>query len=557
MTDIAPPPAPEKLGGRGALVGAAAFALVLALIVYAARFVAPVPPPPAPERSVLQLDLEQPDALIESRSLAQLPKDLLRVPLLKDALSEDFVFYYESNADRLGVLGSLRRIAYEHDLELRDSLLQELLDQPAQIALWRGADGKLAHALLRMKRGALAKTLLPLAQASASDKQLAQVGALALDGDQAPLYRLRYGYDRALLFATHGDDLVVLTSPEMLQSGDDPASPPARVDSAHIAQLLTGKLRYAPRFGLAESQATHRIALRADYLALGYGRFVPRLAGMRAEMDDAGWHAWLALDGGAPLQLQPLWTAMPMGAAACAAAPLSEAALQPLFGKLALPQPLAQQLGGEVAICWYADSRLHTPLLVTRLRGSDANTDAQLGEVFERYVGANEAGLDYQRFPVERVPHEGGMRWQRIVGSDFGGHAKGDLPQSEQIRSANYFRVTLLRQGDLLAFSLDDTLADKALATLQKRFPPLAETLPRQAQVPAYLAPQALAKLLENESMQALPSDAEPVFRNAAERHLLPKLRALGTHPAYAVTLPASLPADGRWQWVPMEWTAL
>ena len=157
--------------------------------MYAARYVAPPPPQPAPERSALQLDLARPDALIESRSLAQLPKDLLRVPMLKDALSEDFVFYYQSNADRLGLIGTLRRIAYEHELELRDTLVQELLDQPAQIALWRGEDGKLAHALLRLKRGALAKTLQPLAQVAADDKQLAQVGTLMLEsGEEAALY---------------------------------------------------------------------------------------------------------------------------------------------------------------------------------------------------------------------------------------------------------------------------------------------------------------------------------------------------------------------------------
>lgn len=557
MTDSTPSPAPERLGWRGALAGATAFAAVLALIVYAARYVAPPPPQPAPERSALELDLTHPDALIESRSLAQLPKDLLRVPVLKDALSEDFVFYYQTNADRLGLLGSLRRIAYEHELELRDTLVQELLDQPAQIALWRGSDGKLAHALLRMKRGALSKTLQPLAQIAADDKQLASVGTLALADGEATLYRLRYGHDRALLFAAHGDDLVVLTSPGMLQASDDPAAPAGRIDAERIALLFAGSLRYAPRFGLSESQATHRIAVRAEYLALGYGRFVPRLAGLRAEMDDSGWHTFLALDGGAPFELRSLWQAMPMGAAACAAAPVSDTALQPLLEKLALPKELSARLGGPVAICWYAASRLHTPLLVTRLRGADANTDAQLAQAFGQYIGASEPGLDYERFPVESTAHEGGLRWQRIVGSDFGGHPKSELPDPDEVNSANFFRVTLLRHGDVLAFSLDDALADKALATLQKRFPPLAEQLPENAQVPAYLAPASVAQLIENESMQALPSDAEPVFRNAAERHLLPKLRALGTHPAWAVTLPATLPADGRWQWVPMQWTAL
>ena len=36
------------------------------------------------ERSALGLDLQRPDALIESASLSRLPKDLLAVPLLRD-----------------------------------------------------------------------------------------------------------------------------------------------------------------------------------------------------------------------------------------------------------------------------------------------------------------------------------------------------------------------------------------------------------------------------------------------------------------------------------------
>ena len=141
MADTAPPVPETPLGWGARLGGLAAFVLVVGAIVYAARHIAPPPPEELPERSALALDLSAPDALIESRSLAQLPRDLLDVPLLKDALTEDFVFYYQSNADRLGLLGSLRRIAYEHELELQDTLLQELFDQPAQIALWRGRDG--------------------------------------------------------------------------------------------------------------------------------------------------------------------------------------------------------------------------------------------------------------------------------------------------------------------------------------------------------------------------------------------------------------------------------
>ncbi len=74
------------------------------------------PAAPVPELALEKLGVSRPDALLETASLSQLPKDLLSVPFLRDTLTEDFVFYYETHGDRLGLIGSLRRIIYEHDL---------------------------------------------------------------------------------------------------------------------------------------------------------------------------------------------------------------------------------------------------------------------------------------------------------------------------------------------------------------------------------------------------------------------------------------------------------
>lgn len=60
----------------------------------------------------VQLDLTYPDALIDSRSLSQLPHSMLRVPLLHDVPTEDFVTYYEGNEDRLSAAGALCCPAY-------------------------------------------------------------------------------------------------------------------------------------------------------------------------------------------------------------------------------------------------------------------------------------------------------------------------------------------------------------------------------------------------------------------------------------------------------------
>nr|WP_234004628.1 DUF2138 family protein [Cronobacter sakazakii] len=93
----------------------------------------PVIVPWAPKND-LGVEVTEPDVLIDSSSLSKLPADILSVPLLKNTLTEDFVFYYQNNADKLGLTGSLQRIVYEHHLTLKDSLINELLNQPAKIA---------------------------------------------------------------------------------------------------------------------------------------------------------------------------------------------------------------------------------------------------------------------------------------------------------------------------------------------------------------------------------------------------------------------------------------
>ena len=50
------------------------------------------PKTPAPVLASDKLGMSRPDGLLETRSLSQLPKDLLAVPFLKETLTEDFVF---------------------------------------------------------------------------------------------------------------------------------------------------------------------------------------------------------------------------------------------------------------------------------------------------------------------------------------------------------------------------------------------------------------------------------------------------------------------------------
>ena len=526
------------------------------------------PKTPAPVLASDKLGMSRPDGLLETRSLSQLPKDLLAVPFLKETLTEDFVFYYETHADRLGLIGSLRRIIYEHDLKLQDSLIEQLFDQPADVALWRGADGRLKDFLLVMDRGGLAKVLEPLAKVALDDSQLSKIADVKVGNDDVALYQLTYNASKALLFASHGDKLVVLSNPSKLydpQSGQ--AEEPGSVSTAAIAALLNGDKLFPEAFGLPPRapEVKQRLSVNASVLAMGYQRFIPNFAGLRFDMDDKGWHSFLAmdeLDDQPGFDFKPIWQAMPMGASACVALPLAAAQQKPLLVKLGAEEKVAQALtehmAGAAGLCWYADSRLYTPLLVAGLSDKDsARLDGDLGKLFGSMVGAYEGKVDDHAFPVVEKQEGQSHQWQRQVSSNFGPYAAKDAEDPDAITGKAFMRVSLARHGSTLLFSLDDKLVDKALGTLDKRFPPMADVVPKDLLMPVYFGPDSMAQLMQQETLDSLPQDMEPVFYNAAQTYLIPKLRKLGGYGKYALTLPKGSEPDGHWQWLPLEWKAL
>ncbi len=526
------------------------------------------PKAPPAELASDKLGLSRPDALLETRSLSQLPKDLLTVPFLKATLTEDFVFYYETHADRLGLIGSLRRIIYEHDLKLQDSLIEELFDQPADVALWRGADGRLKDFLLVMDRGGLAKLLEPLAKVALDDTQLSQMGELKVGGDSVPLYQLTYNANKALLFASHGDKLVVLSNPAKYYDPESGASEESgHVSPQALAALLNGEKLFPEAFGLSAKtpETKQRLSVNSSVLAMGYQRFIPNFAGLRFDMDDKGWHSYLAMDeleNQPDFDFKPVWQAMPLGASACVTLPVAAEPQKPLLVKLgadeAVAQTLTEHVAGAAGLCWYADSRLYTPLLVASLKDEDSSKlDGDLGKLFGSMVGAFEANVDENVFPVVEKQEGQNHVWQRQVSSNFGPYATKTAENPDAISGKAFMKVSLARHGSTLLFSLDDKLVDKALGTLDKRFPPMADVLPKDVLMPIYFGPDSMAQLMQQETLDSLPQDMEPVFYNAAQTYLIPKLRTLGGYGKYALTLPEGSEPDGHWQWLPLEWKAL
>ncbi len=522
--------------------GAAVAIVVAGLVAYRTfgwgSFTGPVNP--------LGLDLAKPDALIVTQSLSTLPRDLLTIPLARDVLREDFLFYYEQNEDRLGLKGSLRRIAYEHELGWGDQLIRMVLDQPADVALWRDADGSLKHFAIAVSRNGMTRLLEEAGKVALKDTQMRVAGNLRVDGDDVTVFALDYAYQRTMLLAAHGERLVILSSPGMLYGGADGKKADSAAETAVVGLLTKDAARqrvFHDQFHLAKAApGGHSIAVKADFLSFGYQPFFGALEALRFDFSKGAWQSQALLDAGklrkGGYDSGALWPVLPHNAAACFSVPADWTAMQPVLKRIdskAPLLPLAEQMNGPAAACWYGNSRLHTPVFVaTRApaaQNAAANTDSLLGGLFAATVGGKGDA-------PKAAAANGATRWQRTVAT-----SQGDATP------------TLAAAGNLVVFSADEKLVEQVLAVQRKQAPALADRFSDAGHTVGVIAPAALAQLIETEAFGSLPPGQEPVLRAAADQHLVPRLNALKKYPPYRMVL-KQLPQSGI-AWEPLEWQAL
>ncbi len=493
----------------------------------------------------LNLDLSKPDAMIVTKSLSSLPKDLLTIPLARDVLREDFLFYYEQNEDRLGISGALRRIAYEHELGWGDQLIRMVLDEPAEVALWRDADGSLKHFAISVSRNSFTRLLEESGKIVLKDSQMTKAGSLRVDGDAVPVYALAYGYKRTLLFAAHGKRLVILSHPGMMYGGKDGTDADAKAEEVVSAMLEDDPKKNQSlrrQFGLdAQGADGHSVAVKADFLSFGYQPFFGALDALRFDFSQGKWRTQALVDAA---RLQPggydnraLWPNLPHNPAVCFALPADWAAMTPVFERVgkksdAKLAALSEQLSGPAAVCWYGSSRLYTPLVVAT-RKSGATGDDLLGALYTAALGNAGAGA-----VTKTAGKNGAVLWQRDVTTPLGVQ-----------------KPTLAISGQTVLFSPDAALVQQALAVGRKQSPAIADRLADASRTIGLIAPAALSDLIRKETFDSLPSSREPVLRAAADVHLIPRLDALKKYPPYRLVL-TSLPKSGA-AWQPVEWQAL
>jgi len=519
------------------------------------RRIHPAQPLPAPVQDVAPVKLARPDALIVSTSLRDLPRDLLKVPLLRAVLTEDFVFYYQQNSHLLGIEGTLRRIAYEHGLSMRDDAIALLLDRPADIALWRGEDGRLSHWMIDTDGHAWLPLLKIAARLAGSDTAIKQAAILPLLGsDGTPIYQLDYGVGRSVFFVGANGHLVLFSDLAMADGeGYGDATGRNRFWQALLASGRThGPLR--SHFGLQDFSGKHALVIDADALSFNYQHFAPDIEALRFDFDGQRWASYLRLAPGsaADFDTAGLWQALPDDPGLCVGVPLDLKRLQPALQRLQHDDPkvdpaLAGAFGNPAAVCWFASGSIYTPLALVPVRDG-ARWDDAVGALFKDGVGNSwpryrnaDTSSDAGASPPASTAIPGSDKvWTNVVPTDFGSYA-----------------MTLARARGWLVFSPNAKAVRDTVAAIGRLRPTLADPLSKgDGRVVAVITPSTLSQLLRGAIGGDLPEDKQPLFHKAAAERLLPRLDALGKFPPYVLSLPSALDTTHRY-WQPITWRAL
>lgn len=509
----------------------------------------------------LLVDLAAPDAVIASAKLSQLPRDLLRAPVLRDVLTEDIVSYYEQHEDRLGLAGSVRRIAWEHKLDWTDKLLAMALDEPAEVAFWRDGNGALRHYALVMRRGAMARVLQEMAAVALKDKQLVllqDTGGHRLD---FPVYALKLNPRRTLVIAARGERIAVLSDAGLLldRQGRFVAS-----SRDALASWLANDGVLSKRFRLERGKAVHTVAIGSTALALGYDAFFPGIEAMRFDLEGDAWSTRLLLRHGAMprggLGDAALWRAAPANAGACLLLPLDAQMPHKVLaqGKGA-PEPVqksaASAVEGSALACWYPQSTLYAPVFVARISKPVAADDAVFAQL-AKWALRKPAFSDYQAEDASMARNPAALP-KPAGGPGRTWRADGAEPADKRNHvTALLAAPTLASSESIGVFSPDAALVDLALDTIARKFPSVGDQLPAQGVTLAVVAPRMLAGMVEREALAALPKTEEPVLSAALRTHLSPRLKALAKHPVHRLVVQEAAAKQDGWQpatWEPVK----
>ena len=533
------------------------------------------PPPPAfvtnPET--------RPDALIVTKSLSSLPRDVLKQSILGDVLTKDFVFYYQESEGYLGLRGALKRIAFEHEETVLDEFLAYALNTPAEIALWKSYNGKLDDYMVTIERSPLTDVIAALAKIASQDSQLTKVSDRSVDGQTIPIYKLRYSATKELFVAAAENKLVIFSHPEMQLPTQNKLK--SWTKATHPLGETQGPLTLGNLFEAQVPQTKHVLYASAGFLSFGYQRFFPGIDTIRFQFaDQNGWSTQAVVQSTLMKDVantNDLWQAIPRNPSLCAALPVDMKRVKDLKvfkDKESEANTTLDRIQSPVGICWYAKSKMYAPLLIAKVTGTIDR--AFLHAAFEQMIGTLEAGIltdvekeqyqDQQKrlaegekiekpvkaskfepaFAITEEQKTEGVILSRDVSSRFGIYDAEKSPNSAKMRSKKYFHVQMALWRDYLIFSADDTLVTDTIAVIDKKYPALADSLGSSTNTLFVVVPSELSELVKQTTFDSLPAEQESIFRESVSRRMLPALERLKKYAAISITLPRT--QNNQWE---------
>ncbi len=511
---------------------------------------------------VPSIPLTAPDALISTKSFSDLPRDIISVPVLKDLLTEDFVFYYQGvDEDVLSLKGALLRIAYEYQQTVLDHIIKYIFDSPAEVALWKTSDGKLKDFVIAMESSGLKMFLESVAKVALADSQFGFELKAKINGkDEVDVYHLNAGR-KIYYIANLKGKVYLFTNLERTLLGNE-ADPSGLEKVKTFFGLSELKGGYLGQYGLSRDAEKHNLLVSFKYLTGGYQKFFSSMKALRFMMTGGRWETHI-LNGNpmttaassdlaqirAATTPSEYWKAIPKNASLCATVPLDQSSIiewaKTSLGSIPRVVDLIKRLSMSTAVCWLATSKPYTPVFLVRAQltnGDKVLLKQIFGYLVDPKINDKLAEADKLRLQkIVEVSKADNYSLTREVLSRYGIVKKG-------AGGSNYFLVKLAAKDSLLVFSPDAAAVDQVLATVAKKYPALAEVLgPISKEAPFYVSPEKLSQVVIAAVQDTLPASQEVVFRNAVTKYLFPNLKKMSKQPSFTLNYPLQSAEKSVW----------
>lgn len=502
-----------------------------------------------------QLAARDPDVVVNTKAFTSLWRDILKAKPVSRIVNEDLLFYYDESEAALSLKGTVKRIAFERDMTVLDEFFAFLMERPLKLAYWKAYHGRLGHFLGITNRTGLTDLMTKLAPVALDDKQLMKVFHTE-GGVKHELYKLQYTPTDAIYFMNEGDDFIFMSS----------------LNLPHPDEVFRKNVFPEEDLKLDEKEQ-HAVISSVNFLSFGYQFFSPSLEKVRFKFNETGWTS--ALQAGELPKEQGLLSAVPVFPAACSFAPVS---MERVGKILSVPEELNGKFEEEVAVCWYENSEIYSPLFV--FKGKEALKADQFKDLFASVTGTYEKGilspeeLEQRNQQIERmnngetvdnlirakdfvkafdpVVSSGDKVWRisREVSTPWGRYPSNKSKFGEDMRSRNFFKLTLAQYRDYFFFSPDDKLVENGIAALSKKYPNAGDVM-KEGEFPLFLVdPGRLVKLMKESVLESLPVAEEALFRETLMKKLFPVLGKLEKEKPILAALTGK--ADGTWK--ELEW---